>query len=148
MHKMKNYHQFSQKKKTDKRKIEKHSFPQKTCLEFNKWNITLFLHISNVTSHSDVISSNFRAWVLDSSEIVESATNRVGLLTGLTTKYLEKYSNTEAFQIVNYGIAGMYHPHFDAFVVSNPTLFVALSTVAPASSYTHDLKSWTGFKHL
>lgn len=88
----------------------------------------------NVTSHNDVISSNFRAWVLDSSEIIESATNRVGLLTGLTTKYLEKFSNTEAFQIVNYGIAGMYHPHLDAFV--SLLIFYFENTISISNIYS------------
>lgn len=60
--------------------------------------------------------SYFRAWLYDGPGIVEKTTHRVGLLTGLATKSSPRFSNTEAYQIVNYGIGGMYHPHHDAFV--------------------------------
>lgn len=49
---------------------------------------------------------------------IERATNRVGLLTALETKSLPDCTPSEAFQIVNYGIGGMYHPHHD-FLVSH-----------------------------
>jgi hypothetical protein len=61
----------------------------------------------------------FRSWVYDEAgATVERATNRVGLLTALETKSLPHLSTSEAFQIVNYGIGGMYHPHHD-FLVSH-----------------------------
>ncbi|CAC5411611.1 P4HA [Mytilus coruscus] len=56
------------------------------------------------------------AWLFDELEIVKRATLRVGLLTGLVTTWSPLYSNSEPFQIVNYGIGGMYHPHFDALL--------------------------------
>ncbi|XP_052085746.1 prolyl 4-hydroxylase subunit alpha-1-like [Mytilus californianus] len=55
------------------------------------------------------------AWLHDKPGIVIRATQRVGLLTGLKTKSSPLLSNTEPFQIVNYGIGGMYNPHYDTF---------------------------------
>lgn len=54
-----------------------------------------------------------RAWLFDNIGIVKRATRRVGLLTGLVTTSSTNSSNAEPFQIVNYGIGGMYNPHFD-----------------------------------
>lgn len=58
----------------------------------------------------------FRAVLQDEPGIVKRATHRVGLLTGLATKWSPVMHNAEPFQIVNYGIGGMYHPHYDSNV--------------------------------
>lgn len=57
-----------------------------------------------------------RAVLQDEPGIVKRATHRVGLLTGLATKWSPVMHNAEPFQIVNYGIGGMYHPHYDSNV--------------------------------
>jgi prolyl 4-hydroxylase len=53
------------------------------------------------------------AWLLESDDkVVERIHNRVGYLTDLDMK------TAEELQIANYGIGGMYEPHFDFAHVS------------------------------
>ncbi|VDI65780.1 Hypothetical predicted protein, partial [Mytilus galloprovincialis] len=59
----------------------------------------------------------------DEPGIVKRATHRVGLLTGLATKWSPVMHNAEPFQIVNYGIGGMYHPHYDSNEKRVPDVF-------------------------
>ena len=86
----------------------------------------------------------FRSWVYDEAgAAVERATNRVGLLTALETKSLPHLSTSEAFQIVNYGIGGMYHPHHD-FLVSHIFGWVLEICFAPLweRMFSHLLLNW------
>ncbi|VDI15625.1 Hypothetical predicted protein [Mytilus galloprovincialis] len=62
---------------------------------------------------TDKVRVSQTAWLFDNIGIVKRATRRVGLLTGLVTTSSTNSSNAEPFQIVNYGIGGMYNPHFD-----------------------------------
>ncbi|CAC5358727.1 P4HA [Mytilus coruscus] len=54
------------------------------------------------------------AWLRDQeySEL-ERLTLRIKLITGLETEFKKRYSNTEEYQILNYGVGGMYKPHVD-----------------------------------
>ncbi|XP_076082623.1 prolyl 4-hydroxylase subunit alpha-1-like [Mytilus galloprovincialis] len=62
---------------------------------------------------TDTVRVSQTAWLFDNIGTVKRATRRVGLLTGLVTTSSTNSSNAEPFQIVNYGIGGMYNPHFD-----------------------------------
>ncbi|KAL3876427.1 hypothetical protein ACJMK2_034276 [Sinanodonta woodiana] len=62
-------------------------------------------------------------WHRDSSHTVfESLGRRVEIITGLSTRQYPLESHSEHFQVVNYGIGGMYDPHTDFFGVSLPDL--------------------------
>ncbi|XP_052079644.1 prolyl 4-hydroxylase subunit alpha-1-like isoform X14 [Mytilus californianus] len=55
------------------------------------------------------------AWLSDIQyPILKRITSRVKMITGLETEYKERFSNTEQYQVVNYGVGGMYRPHLDA----------------------------------
>ncbi|VDI52743.1 prolyl 4-hydroxylase [Mytilus galloprovincialis] len=55
------------------------------------------------------------AWLSDIQyPKLEKITSRVKLITGLETEYKERFSNTEMYQVLNYGVGGMYRPHLDA----------------------------------
>lgn len=78
---------------------------------------------------------------------VERATNRVGLLTALETKSLPHLSTSEAFQIVNYGIGGMYHPHHD-FLVSHIFGWVLEIVLPHYGNACFPIYCLTGFKFI
>lgn len=78
---------------------------------------------------------------------VERATNRVGLLTALETKSLPHLSTSEAFQIVNYGIGGMYHPHHD-FLVSHIFGWVLEIFCPIMGTHVFPIYCLTGFKFI
>ncbi|KAL3876428.1 hypothetical protein ACJMK2_034277 [Sinanodonta woodiana] len=62
-------------------------------------------------------------WHSDSSHpFFESLGRRVEIITGLSTRQYPFESHSENFQVVNYGIGGMYDPHTDLFGVSLPDL--------------------------
>ncbi|XP_052089383.1 prolyl 4-hydroxylase subunit alpha-1-like [Mytilus californianus] len=80
-----------------------------------KFTRSTVVRTGNYRTVADSIRISQTAWLYDGPGIAEKTTHRVGLLTGLATKSSPRFSNTEAYQIVNYGIGGMYHPHHDAF---------------------------------
>ncbi|XP_071147966.1 prolyl 4-hydroxylase subunit alpha-1-like [Mytilus edulis] len=54
------------------------------------------------------------AWLSDLDFLeLKKLTLRVKLITGLETEFRTRYSNTEEYQILNYGVGGMYKPHVD-----------------------------------
>lgn len=53
------------------------------------------------------------AWVWDSDNIIRKITRRIEKITGLDTQLKVYASFAEPFQVLNYGIGGMYEPHFD-----------------------------------
>ncbi|KAK3612446.1 hypothetical protein CHS0354_032055 [Potamilus streckersoni] len=56
------------------------------------------------------------AWLPESSHpIVDRLGRRIELITGLSTRQYPHASHSEDFQILNYGIGGMYEPHPDWF---------------------------------
>ncbi|VDI03897.1 Hypothetical predicted protein [Mytilus galloprovincialis] len=82
----------------------------RSSVEFNEGDVGFNI------DKSDVI-------LQDEPGIVKRATHRVGLLTGLATKWSPVMLNAEPFQIVNYGIGGMYHPHYDSNEKRVPDVF-------------------------
>lgn len=77
------------------------------------FEVSTVIQTDNYRTVADKIRVSQTAWVDDQLAIAEKASNRVGLLTGLDTQNLLLRSNAEPFQVVNYGIGGMYHPHHD-----------------------------------
>ena len=58
------------------------------------------------------------AWLWDNDpldKVVPVVSKRIELITGLSTQYKPIRSSAEPFQLVNYGLAGQYEPHFDFF---------------------------------
>ncbi|CAC5358732.1 P4HA [Mytilus coruscus] len=55
------------------------------------------------------------AWLSDIQyPKLKKITSRVKMITGLETEYKERFSNSEQYQVLNYGVGGMYRPHLDA----------------------------------
>lgn len=68
------------------------------------------------TKNDDEFRVSFTGWVLDGPDpdsISRKLSVRVGLISGLDTTYKEIFSSSEAFQVVNYGIGGMFNVHRD-----------------------------------
>ncbi|XP_013383328.1 prolyl 4-hydroxylase subunit alpha-1 [Lingula anatina] len=57
------------------------------------------------------------AWLFDwhLDKTVRHLSKRVEEITGLSTVYRERSADAEAWQVLNYGIGGMYEPHHDFF---------------------------------
>ncbi|XP_045211382.2 prolyl 4-hydroxylase subunit alpha-2-like isoform X2 [Mercenaria mercenaria] len=64
------------------------------------------------------------AWLPDhSSDLVKSVSNRIELITGLSTQQFRSFSHAEDLQVLNYGVGGMYEAHLDclnALIHINP----------------------------
>ncbi|XP_066287029.1 prolyl 4-hydroxylase subunit alpha-3-like isoform X1 [Branchiostoma lanceolatum] len=69
-----------------------------------------------VSKHGKVFHSNVRVsetgWLHDNTtDVISKLSRRVGYITGLNTEY----PSAESFQVVNYGLGGLYVPHVDYF---------------------------------
>ncbi|XP_013383379.1 prolyl 4-hydroxylase subunit alpha-1-like [Lingula anatina] len=56
-------------------------------------------------------------WLGDEAADVKQISQRIAQITGLETTMKSDMSNAEKFQVVSYGVGGMYKPHYDAFGV-------------------------------
>ncbi|KAK3088719.1 hypothetical protein FSP39_022991 [Pinctada imbricata] len=78
-------------------------------------------HISLLKEIGQMLVSNYvlfqikpNSWANETTyRPLQKLTRRVSLITGLQTKYKSLMSNSEQFQIINYGVGGMYNPHVD-----------------------------------
>ncbi|KAK3088374.1 hypothetical protein FSP39_018420 [Pinctada imbricata] len=64
------------------------------------------------------VSDNFRvsqtAWANETANpALQTLTRRVSLITGLDATYKDVMSHSEMYQVLNYGVGGMYNPHRD-----------------------------------
>ncbi len=58
------------------------------------------------------------SWLWDETapdKVVPTVSKRIDMITGLSTQLYDINSHAEAFQLVNYGLAGQYEPHHDYF---------------------------------
>lgn len=54
------------------------------------------------------------AWLNDLEyPFLRKISRRVKLITGLETEFKSQFSNAEEYQVLNYGVGGMYQPHLD-----------------------------------
>lgn len=53
------------------------------------------------------------AWLWDSDSVIRKLTKRIEKITGLDTQLKVYATCAEPFQVLNYGIGGMYEPHVD-----------------------------------
>ncbi|XP_050388575.1 prolyl 4-hydroxylase subunit alpha-1 [Patella vulgata] len=58
------------------------------------------------------ISNN--AWIYDSESVADKLSRRIEMITGLSALNRNYDTHAEPYQIVNYGLGGMYDPHFDS----------------------------------
>ncbi|KAK2177130.1 hypothetical protein NP493_618g01011 [Ridgeia piscesae] len=57
-----------------------------------------------------------RTWLDDNaSTLLLKLSRRIEDITGLDTTLRTRFSSTELFQVLNYGIGGQYDPHFDFY---------------------------------
>ncbi|CAG2188286.1 P4HA [Mytilus edulis] len=120
-----NYVSCRENRKTPKESSKLYCYLSDTVIPYYKGKVEIANLQPKIFLFHDVISDrealylrnegSKEAWLHDKPGIVKRATHRVGLLTGLKTKSSPLLSNTEPFQIVNYGIGGMYNPHYDTF---------------------------------
>lgn len=85
----------------------------------------------------DSVRVSETSWVHDAPGVIRRITDRVSLLTGLAT-----LNCTEPFQVVNYGIGGMYHPHLDALetdMKDNDVLYNSGDRIATWMFYLNDV---------
>ncbi|XP_074662132.1 prolyl 4-hydroxylase subunit alpha-1-like [Tubulanus polymorphus] len=54
-------------------------------------------------------------WIDDTDPVVKTLSTRVSIMTGLNVDILERASGAEYLQVLNYGVGGMYEPHYDYF---------------------------------
>ncbi|ESO90706.1 hypothetical protein LOTGIDRAFT_233738 [Lottia gigantea] len=65
------------------------------------------------------ISKN--AWLYDTNPVVSRLSRRISLLTGFKTEVRPYNTYAEAFQVVNYGLGGLYGPHLDCLSKNGDT---------------------------
>lgn len=74
---------------------------------------SVVLHETNAQGPAESRISR-TAWLLDTDyPLLQKISKRVKLITGLETEYKSRFSNAEQYQVLNYGIGGMYRPHID-----------------------------------
>ncbi|XP_021354092.1 prolyl 4-hydroxylase subunit alpha-3-like [Mizuhopecten yessoensis] len=72
-----------------------------------------------LTKNESAVSENrvsFTGWLFDAAkgnERLLKLNRRIGLVTGLDTTFRLQNTSIEQYQIANYGIGGMYAPHYD-----------------------------------
>ncbi|XP_064605913.1 prolyl 4-hydroxylase subunit alpha-1-like [Liolophura sinensis] len=88
------------------------------------------------------------AWLKDNDEVISRVTHRVELITGMSLEEKKYSSHSEELQVLNYGIGGMYEPHYDFFNNSNTKmngesmeLYHSGDRVATFLFYLNDVKA-------
>ncbi len=69
------------------------------------------------------------AWLSDETaphKVVPTVSKRIDMITAMSTQLRDIGSDAEAFQLVNYGLAGQFEPHHDYFEVDPQMLPTSL----------------------
>ncbi|KAL8559587.1 hypothetical protein ACOMHN_018750 [Nucella lapillus] len=72
------------------------------------------LAIEQVEHETHLVRVSQNAWLFDTSPAVSRLSSRVQLVTGLSTHILQRDTHAEPYQVLNYGLGGVYGPHEDS----------------------------------
>ncbi|KAH9488181.1 hypothetical protein Btru_064867 [Bulinus truncatus] len=73
---------------------------------------------SKTQNRGNLLRVSQTAWMYDTGSVLRRLSQRVGDITGLYVGQTETDTPSEPFQVVNYGLGGMYAPHQDSVKVS------------------------------
>ncbi|KAK0062279.1 prolyl 4-hydroxylase subunit alpha-1-like isoform X1 [Biomphalaria pfeifferi] len=73
---------------------------------------------SKTENRTNLLRVSQTAWLYDTTEFLKRLSRRVGDITKLNSGQSDVDTPSEPFQVVNYGLGGMYAPHQDSVKVS------------------------------
>ncbi|XP_025087676.1 prolyl 4-hydroxylase subunit alpha-2-like isoform X2 [Pomacea canaliculata] len=72
------------------------------------------LALTQVAHEKHLVRVSQNAWLFDSTPTLTRISRRVELVTGLSTRVLSENTHAEPYQVLNYGLGGVYGPHEDS----------------------------------
>ncbi|XP_076447163.1 prolyl 4-hydroxylase subunit alpha-2-like [Babylonia areolata] len=76
------------------------------------------LAVEEVKQENHLVRVSQNAWLFDVSPIISRLSRRVHHVTGLSTRLLQRDTHAEPYQVLNYGLGGVFGPHEDSVRVS------------------------------